>query len=96
MWADTRDLWRPPGLVLSSSMKDPHIIDWPELSHVIQELNEIENGACVWKVFSTLSLSGKKNPRGFPLVAATLDEHNEVKESQLSLSRVSQSFKKLF
>lgn len=96
VWADTSDLWRPPGFILSTTLEDPHIIGWPELSSVIQELNESERGSCVWKLFSNLSLSGKKNPRGFPLVAATLNNKNEVKESQLPLSRVSQSFRKLF
>ncbi|MBY0502093.1 MAG: hypothetical protein K2P93_08870 [Alphaproteobacteria bacterium] len=96
VWADTCNLWRPPGLLLSPSMKDPHLIDWPELSHVIQELNEIESGSCTWKLFPGLSFSGRENPSGFPVVAVTLNDKNEMKESQLILSRVNQSFKKLF
>lgn len=96
VWADTRGLWRPPGLILPQTMSGPHRIDWPQLSKVIQELNDIERGPCRWQLFSGISFSGQKNPRGFPIVAATLDQNNEQCKSYLSLERVSGAFGQLF
>lgn len=89
VWADTCGLWRPPGLILPQTMGDPHRIDWPQLSQAIQELNDIEKGSCGWQLFPGISFSGRKNPRGFPIVAATLDQNNEPCENPLSLERVS-------
>jgi hypothetical protein len=88
--------WRPTGLVLSKTMNEPHRINWPPLSKVIQELNDIEKGSCKWKLFSGISFAGQKNPREFPIVAATLDQNNEPCESHLPLERVSDAFRKLF
>ncbi len=96
VWADTRGLWRPPGLITPNTMSDPHRIDWPQLSNVIQELNDIERGPCRWQLFPGISFSGQTNPRGFPIVAATLDQNNEPCESHLSLERVSGAFEELF
>lgn len=95
VWADTRGLWRPPGLILPKKGGLLQIA-WPALAKVIQELNEIEKGPCEWKVFPGLRFEGHENPRGFPIAAATLGKRNEMTESHLSLETVSRSFEKLF
>ena len=96
VWADTQGLWRPPGLILSNTMGTPHQIMWPKLSQVIQELHEMETGACNWTLFPGISFSGRENPRNFPIIASTLGKHKEIKESQLDLNQVSDCFKRLF
>lgn len=93
VWADTQGLWRPPGLTLPDSMEAPIQIQWPDLSQVIQRLNEIETGACSWKLFPEINLFKQRNPRKFPVVATTLDQNNEAKESGLSLETVATTFR---
>ncbi|MBX9621506.1 MAG: hypothetical protein K2X28_05715 [Alphaproteobacteria bacterium] len=95
VWADTQGLWRPPGLILSDTMEAPLQIQWPELSQVIQRLNEIETGACSWKLFSGINLFRQENSRKFPVVATTLDQNNEAKESGLSLEAVIDVFREV-
>jgi hypothetical protein len=95
VWADTQGLWRPPGLILSDTMEAPLQIQWPALSQVIQELNEIETGACSWQLFPEINLFRQENPRKFPVVATTLDQNNEAKESGLSLETVTIAFRKI-
>ena len=94
VWADTQGLWRPPGLILPNSMEAPLHIQWPSLSQVVQHLNEIETGDCSWQLFPEMNLFRQKNPRKFPVVAATLDQNNEVKESGLSLETITDVFRK--
>jgi hypothetical protein len=95
-WADTEGLWRPPGLMLPETAGGFQAIHWPELSKVIQELNKRETGPCEWQLFPGLSFSAQDNPRGFPIVAATLDKNNEKKESYLPLNTVIDCFSDLF
>lgn len=96
LWADTNGLWRPPGLRLPETAGAFQAIHWPELSKVIQELNRLETGPCNWKLFSGIRFSGQDNPRGFPIVAATLDKNNEKKESYLPLNTVISCINRLF
>lgn len=93
VWADTQGLWRPQGLILPNSMEAPIQIQWPTLSQVIQKLNEIETVACSWQLFPEINLFRQKNPRKFPVVATTVDQNNEAKESGLSLETVTEVFR---
>ncbi|MBY0273104.1 MAG: hypothetical protein K2X02_06860 [Alphaproteobacteria bacterium] len=93
VWADTQGLWRPHGLILPGSMEAPLQIQWPALSQVIQKLNEIEAGACSWQLFPEINLFRQKNPRKFPVVATTVDQNNEAKESDLLLEAVTDVFR---
>lgn len=96
VWADTEGLWRPFGLILPEDAGGFQKISWPALSKVIQELNRLETGPCKWKLFPGISFSGEDNPRGFPIVAATLDKNNRKQESGLSLNTVIGCFRGLF
>lgn len=93
VWADNQGLWRPPGLTLPDSMEAPLQIQWPALSQVIQRLNEIETEACSWQLFPEINLFRQKNPRKFPVVATTVGQNNEAKESGLSLETVTNIFR---
>ncbi|MDI9637549.1 hypothetical protein QM565_17585 [Geitlerinema splendidum] len=93
VWADTQGLWRPPGLILPDSIDAPLQIHWPALSQVIQKLNKIETGACSWQLFPEINLFQQKNLRKFPIVATTVDQNNEMKESGLSLETVIDVFR---
>jgi len=94
-WAETKGLWLPPGLSHSNT-GNHHKIFWPALEKVIQELNMIETGSCEWVLFSGFSFSGQENPKGFPIVATTLDENYTQKESHIPLEKVSLAFQKVF
>lgn len=72
VWADTKGLWRPLGLLLPKNAGGFQKIKWPALSKLIQELNRLETGSCEWKLFPGISFSGEDNPREFPIVATTL------------------------
>jgi hypothetical protein len=95
-WADTKGLWRLPGLMLPENAGGFQTIRWPELSKVIQEMNRLETGPCEWKLFPGFSFSGQDNPREFPIVAATLDKNKEKLESQLPLGTVIGCLRNLF
>jgi hypothetical protein len=96
IWADTKGLWKPTGLMLPENAGGFQKINWPALSQVIQELNRIEIGPCEWKLFPGISFAGQKNPREFPIVSATLSKDNEQQESQLPLNTAIGCFKELF
>lgn len=87
-WADTKGLWRPPGLSLPEKAGEFQALHWSALSRVMQELNRLEPGPCEWQLFPGIGFSCQENPRGFPIVATTLDKNNEKKESGLSLRTV--------
>ncbi|MBA3814476.1 MAG: hypothetical protein H0X26_08355 [Alphaproteobacteria bacterium] len=95
-WADTKGLWRPPGLGLPEKAGGFQKLDWPALSKVFQELNRLEAGACEWQLFSGIRFAGQENARGFPIVASTLGKNNEKKESYFPLNTVTCYFKSLF
>jgi hypothetical protein len=71
-WADTKGWWNPPGLSLPEKAGDFQALHWPELSKVIQSLNQLETKECRWQLFPGLHFSSQDNPRGFPVVATTL------------------------
>ncbi len=96
VWADTKGLWRPRGLIPPEKTEDNHLIDCPPFSKAIQKLNAMETGFCHWKWFSGIGLFDKKNPRKFPVVASTLWRENETKESHLPLETVAFAFQKIF
>jgi len=96
VWADTKGLWRPSGLIPPKKTEDNHLIDCPSLSKALQKLNAMETGSCHWKLFSGIGLFDKKNPRKFPVVASTLGWKNETKESHLPLETVAFAFQKIF
>jgi hypothetical protein len=92
-WADTKGLWRPPGLSLPEKAGDFQVLNWSALSHVIQELNTLE-GIDMWHLFSGLCFSRQDNPRGFPVVATTMAS-SHAQGSSLPLGRVMALFKRL-
>ncbi|MBX9786987.1 MAG: hypothetical protein K2Y08_06585 [Alphaproteobacteria bacterium] len=95
VWADTQGLWVPPGLILPDSMEAPLQLQWPALSQVIQKLNEIETGVCSWQLFPEINLFRQRNPRKFPVVATTVGQNDEAKESGLSLETVTDIFREI-
>lgn len=89
-WADTKGLWRPPGLEGEYTEPGCLPLDWPALSKVTQQLNEKEQGACTWSLYSYLDFGNKKNARNFPVVLSTLNEQGTSEVSLLPLSMVSE------
>jgi len=95
VWADTKGLWRPPGLALPKTPGEFQTLSWPELSVLMQALNDLEEKGCKWQVFPGLCFLRQDNPRDLPVVATTLaSSHNHL--SNLSLDKVMPLFKELF
>jgi hypothetical protein len=95
VWADTKGLWRPPGLSLPERAGEFQPLHWLELAKLIQELNLLETKDCEWQLFSGLCFLRQDNPRDLPVVATTLaSAHHQL--SSLSLDKVMSLFKRLF
>ncbi len=88
-WADTSGVWRPKNILLPDDMKNPYVVNWPELVECIQRLQELELGKAKWTVFPSIYLFEKVNPRGFPIVASSLGD------SQIPLGSVAEVLREL-
>lgn len=72
-WADTKGLWRAPGLSLPEKAGEFQSLHWPELSNIIQKLNKLETGPCEWQLFPGLHpFSTQTHTREFPVIATTV------------------------
>lgn len=95
VWAETKGLWRPKGVGLPKTPGGFQVLDWPDLSALMQEFNRLEEKGCRWQVFPGLCFSRQENLRGLPVVATTLASP-EGHQSSLSLGMVKPLFKRLF
>lgn len=92
-WADTKGLWRPPGMVRVETMIHGHTLHWEGLSQVVAELNAHEPSTCCWNLFPRFAFLGSRNPRDFPIILSTVSEGSAG--SHLPLELVKDAFRGL-
>jgi hypothetical protein len=83
MWADTKGLWRAPGLTPSSDAEGFYDLNHQKLKNAVALLNQEETGQGTWKLFKRVSLFEKRNGRGFPITLSFLSSENKIAESFL-------------
>jgi hypothetical protein len=94
-WARTPDRWPVPGLV-STGDSNLWVVDHPPLDDAAAALQDLEGGAGRWRVADRLTPFTCLAGRGFPVVAAFVDETGAPAASSLDPDTVASAFAPAF